>query len=566
MKFSEMKYEKPDFEKLAERAEKIRAEIEGAATFDDADKAFMEYNSYSKHIATLYSLAYIRHTIDTNDKFYDEQQEFWDSSLPQLQAYDNKIGKSLLDSKFRPQLEEKYGKIYFLNTEIERKGFAPEIIPDLQEENKLTTEYGKLIASAQIDFDGGKKTISEMSLYKQSSDDKIRNAAWEAEGRFYRDHSAELDEIYDKLIKVRTAQAKKLGYENYIPLGYAKMIRNCYDMNDVDKFRKAVVKYVVPVADRLYREQAERTGLPYPMTFSDAALKFRSGNPMPCVDSDGILAHGRKFYHELSPETAEFIDVMFDNELLDVLSKKGKAGGGYCDSIADYSVPFIFANFNGTSDDVEVMTHEAGHAFAFYMARNVVPYSCSSPTYEACECHSMSMEFFAWKWADGFFGKETEKFKYSHLFDAIKFIPYGTMVDHFQHLMYEKPELTPAQRHEEWKKLTAVYMPWMKLDGSVFYGEGMGWQRQMHIYERPFYYIDYCLAQTISLEFWALSQQDYKSAWDKYMKFVKQAGTKTFTEIIDIAGLDTPFGEKALEAVAKTAADWLDRADISMFK
>lgn len=566
MKFSEMKYEKPDFEKLAERAEKIRAEIEGAATFDDADKAFMEYNSYSKHIATLYSLAYIRHTIDTNDKFYDEQQEFWDSSLPQLQAYDNKIGKSLLDSKFRPQLEEKYGKIYFLNTEIERKGFAPEIIPDLQEENKLTTEYGKLIASAQIDFDGGKKTISEMSLYKQSSDDKIRNAAWEAEGRFYRDHSAELDEIYDKLVKVRTAQAKKLGYENYIPLGYAKMIRNCYDMNDVDKFRKAVVKYVVPVADRLYREQAERTGLPYPMTFSDAALKFRSGNPMPCVDSDGILAHGKKFYHELSPETAEFIDVMFDNELLDVLSKKGKAGGGYCDSIADYSVPFIFANFNGTSDDVEVMTHEAGHAFAFYMARNVVPYSCSSPTYEACECHSMSMEFFAWKWAEGFFGKETEKFKYSHLFDAIKFIPYGTMVDHFQHLMYEKPELTPAQRHEEWKKLTAVYMPWMKLDGSVFYGEGMGWQRQMHIYERPFYYIDYCLAQTISLEFWALSQQDYKSAWDKYMKFVKQAGTKTFTEIIDIAGLDTPFGEKALEAVAKTAADWLDRADISMFK
>ena len=566
MKFSEMKYEKPDFEKLAERAEKIRAEIEGAATFDDADKAFMEYNSYSKHIATLYSLAYIRHTIDTNDKFYDEQQEFWDSSLPQLQAYDNKIGKSLLDSKFRPQLEEKYGKIYFLNTEIERKGFAPEIIPDLQEENKLTTEYGKLIASAQIDFDGGKKTISEMSLYKQSSDDKIRNAAWEAEGRFYRDHSAELDEIYDKLVKVRTAQAKKLGYENYIPLGYAKMIRNCYDMNDVDKFRKAVVKYVVPVADRLYREQAERTGLPYPMTFSDAALKFRSGNPMPCVDSDGILAHGRRFYHELSPETAEFIDVMFDNELLDVLSKKGKAGGGYCDSIADYSVPFIFANFNGTSDDVEVMTHEAGHAFAFYMARNVVPYSCSSPTYEACECHSMSMEFFAWKWAEGFFGKETEKFKYSHLFDAIKFIPYGTMVDHFQHLMYEKPELTPAQRHEEWKKLTAVYMPWMKLDGSVFYGEGMGWQRQMHIYERPFYYIDYCLAQTISLEFWALSQQDYKSAWDKYMKFVKQAGTKTFTEIIDIAGLDTPFGEKALEAVAKTAADWLDRADISMFK
>ena len=566
MKFSEMKYEKPDFEKLAEQAEQIRKNIENASSFEEADKAFTDYDNFTRKVATLFSLSYIRHTIDTNDEFYNEQQEFWDEHAPQLQAFDNVIGKALLESKFRPQLEEKYGRIYFLNTEIERKGFAPEIIPELQEENKVTTEYGKLIASAQIDFDGGKKTISEMSLYKQSNDDKIRNAAWEAEGKFYRDHSAELDELYDKLVKIRTAQAKKLGYENYIPLGYAKMLRNCYDMNDVDKFRKAVIKYVVPVADRLYREQAERTGLPYPMTFADAALKFRSGNPMPCVDSDGILAHGKKFYHELSPETAEFIDVMFDNELLDVLSKKGKAGGGYCDSIADYKVPFIFANFNGTSDDVEVMTHEAGHAFAFYMARNVVPFTCSSPTYETCECHSMSMEFFAWKWAEGFFGKETEKFRYSHLFDAIKFIPYGTMVDHFQHIMYEKPNLTPAQRHEEWKKLTAVYMPWMKLDGSVFYGEGMGWQRQMHIYERPFYYIDYCLAQTISLEFWALSQQDYDGAWKKYMKFVEQAGTKTFTEIIDLAGLDTPFGDKALETVARTAAEWLDKADISNFK
>ena len=566
MKFSEMKYEKPDFEKLAEQAEQIRKNIENASSFEEADKAFIDYDNFTRKVATLFSLSYIRHTIDTNDEFYNEQQEFWDEHAPQLQAFDNVIGKSLLESKFRPQLEDKYGRIYFLNTEIERKGFAPEIIPELQEENKVTTEYGKLIASAQIDFDGGKKTISEMSLYKQSNDDKIRNAAWEAEGKFYRDHSAELDELYDKLVKIRTAQAKKLGYENYIPLGYAKMLRNCYDMNDVDKFRKAVIKYVVPVADRLYREQAERTGLPYPMTFADAALKFRSGNPMPCVDSDGILAHGKKFYHELSPETAEFIDVMFDNQLLDVLSKKGKAGGGYCDSIADYKVPFIFANFNGTSDDVEVMTHEAGHAFAFYMAKDVVPYTCSSPTYETCECHSMSMEFFAWKWAEGFFGKETEKFRYSHLFDAIKFIPYGTMVDHFQHIMYEKPDLTPAQRHEEWKKLTAVYMPWMKLDGSVFYGEGMGWQRQMHIYERPFYYIDYCLAQTISLEFWALSQQDYDGAWKKYMKFVEQAGTKTFTEIIDLAGLDTPFGDKALETVAKIAAEWLDKADISMFK
>ena len=316
-----------------------------------------------------------------------------------------------------------------------------------------------------------------------------------------------LDEIYDRLTALRDRMAKKLGYENFIQLGYYRMNRNSYDKNEVEKFRAAVRKYLVPLAAKIYEEQAGRIGKPYPLSYADTALEFRSGNPKPQGAPEDILAQGRKFYHELSEETAEFIDFMYEGELLDVLSRKGKAGGGFCISLPDYRAQFIFANFNGTAHDVEVITHEAGHAFAGHICRDIVPMENRQPTLEACEVHSMTMEFFAWPWAEGFFGQDTKKFLYSHLSGALTFIPYGTMVDHFQHLIYERPEMTPSERHEVWRELTGVYMPWIRLGEIPFYGDGHAWQRQMHIYERPFYYIDYCLAQTVALQFWALMQK-----------------------------------------------------------
>ena len=199
---------------------------------------------------------------------------------------------------------------------------------------------------------------------------------------------------------------------------------------------------------------------------------------------------------------------MIDDELMDLLSTKGKQGGGYCTSFQDYKTPFIFANFNGTQHDIEVITHEAGHAFAAYLNRNRVPYECIWPSLEACEVHSMSMEFFAEAFSQEFFGEDAGKYNYSHLADALCFIPYGTMVDHFQHIVYENPELSPAERHAKWKELVQIYQPWFKLDGEIpFYSEGEGWQRQHHIYSSPFYYIDYCLAQTVALQFWNMIQR-----------------------------------------------------------
>ncbi|MEE3402962.1 MAG: M3 family oligoendopeptidase [Acutalibacteraceae bacterium] len=558
MQFSAIPYERPDLEEVRQQADRIRQDFAHADTFETADAAWLAWDKLTAHVDTMMSLAYIRHSIDTTDTFYEQEVDYIDEISPVFTEIQQSFTKLLVESRFRKELTEKYGRLPFLNGEIFLKAFSPDIIPETQQTNQLETAYQKLLASAQIPFDGENRTLAQLGPYKKSADDTIRRSAWKAESDYYSSIGQELDDIYDKLVHLRTQIGHKLGYANFVEPGYLQMNRNCYTAKDVASFRQAVIKHIVPIADRLYRTQAQRTGLSYPFTFADAALQFRDGNPKPQGSADDILRTAQDLYHSLSTETTDFIDLLFHDELLDVLSKKGKAGGGYCTQLADYKVPFIFANFNGTADDVEVMTHEAGHAFAFYMARDLVPSDLQSPTLEACEIHSMTMEFFGWRKSEEFFGKDAAKFRYSHLFNAITFIPYGTMVDHFQHIMYEQPDLSPAQRHEVWKELLGVYMPWMQLDGSPFYGEGKGWQRQMHIYENPFYYIDYCLAQTVALEFWAIMQKNHADAWERYMRLVRKAGTQTFEELVATAGLASPFHEDALQTVAEAASQWLE--------
>lgn len=567
MKFSEMPYARPDTEALKKQFASLTEQLKAAGDYSQAKAIFLEADKLMRSLETVASLAHIRHSIDTRDEFYNEEEKFWNGALPELNEYFQNWTLAMLQTPFRDDFAAEYGDLMFINAEIELKTFSPEIIPELQQENELTQEYEKLLASAQIPFEGGIYTLSQLTPFKNDADDVRRLAAWKAEGQWYKDNQPELDRLYDELVKLRDSIGKKLGYEGYTTLGYYRMGRNCYDKNDVEKFRAAVQKYLVPVADEIYKKQAARLGVEYPLSFADAALEFRSGNPKPQGSADDILAQGKAFYNALSPESGEFFNAMLEGELLDVLSTEGKQSGGYCTSLPDYGMPFIFANFNGTQGDVEVVTHEAGHAFAAWLNRDRVPLSNVWPSMEACEVHSMSMEFFAESWADKFFGADAKKFRYSHLAGALTFIPYGTMVDHFQHEVYARPEMTPAERHGVWKELLGIYMPWLKLDGDIpFYADGEGWQRQHHIYSSPFYYIDYCLAQTVSLEFWEMLQEDPKKAWKHYMAYALQGGSRTFTDLLKNAGLESPFDEACLRSVCGKASECLEKFDLDDVK
>lgn len=558
MKFSEMPYARPDMDSLFKQLDNLTAQLQDAPDaqaqleiFDAKDKLMSRFN-------TLSSICSIRNTVDTRDKFYEEEQEYLDGQYPLVSEKVQAFNKVLVTSPFRRELEEKLGALLFTNIELELKSFSPEIVPLLQEENRLSTEYQKLYASARIEFMGKTVTIAQLGPYKQDPDRTVRKAAIEAEGGFFDQHRQELDELYDKLVKNRTEQAKKLGFENYVPLGFIRMGRNCYTPEDLSSFRSQVVRDLVPLTVKVKARQAKRLGID-DFKFYDNTFMFKGGSAKPQGTPEEIMAAGRRMYHELSEETGEFIDLMLENELFDVLAKEGKAPGGYCTSLPDYKYPFIFSNFNGTSGDVDVLTHEAGHAFADFRAqRRDLLSALESPTMEGCETHSMSMEFFAEPWYKEFFGPLTRKYEVGHCESSLIFIPYGCMVDEFQHIVYENPDMTPAQRNEAWMGLERKYRPWEDFEDLPFYGRGAGWQRQLHIYGSPFYYLDYCMAQTVAFQFWLASLKDREDAWARYLRFVDAGGTMSFAELVTAAGLKVPYAPGCVKEIGDAISAWID--------
>ena len=559
MKFSEMPYVRPDLEQLKALAQQTVAGLDNAASAAQQADLFYIYEKAEKTVETMSAIAYIRHSIDTRDEFYTQEQDWMDQAMPQFEQLRQQVNLALLRSPYRQELSSILGELLFTNLEIAVRSFKPELMPLMAEENKLVSDYQKLYASAMVEFDGKTMPLPMLGPYKQSTDRAVRKAAYETEGRFFDEHREELDTLYDQLVKNRTAQGKLMGYDSFIPLGYDRMNRNCYGPAKVAAFRQQVVQDLVPVVCRVKQNQQQRLGLDR-LSLYDDVMNFADGNATPMGTADDILKAGLEMYHNLSPETAEFIDFLYENELLDVLSKPGKGPGGYCSSLPDYQAPFIFSNFNGTSGDVDVLTHEAGHAFADYRAaRKGYIRALQSPTTEACECHSMSMEFLTQDFHKLFFGSDTRKYEISHCEDALSFIPYGCMVDEFQHEVYANPDLTPAQRNELWMGLEKKYRPWLDLENLPFFGRGAGWQRQLHIYLMPFYYIDYCMAQTVALQFWIASMENREDTWNRYLAFTDLGGSRSFEELVRSADLEVPYEDGCIGKIGLAVERWLEK-------
>ena len=560
MKFNDYKYEKINIDETKEKFSNLIKSFSDAENLEEQTKYMDEIIKLRNHIETMETLVSIRHSIDTTDEFYDKENEYVDEISPILFGFISEFYKALVNSKFRADLEKKYGKFLFDLAENTLKTFNEEIIPDLQEENRLSSKYSKLIASAKIQFDGEEKNLSEMVPYTQSKDRNVRIEASKKVAHFFKENKDKFDKIYDGLVKVRTTIAQKLGYKNYVELGYARLSRLEYDSKMVASYRKQVLENIVPLHTELRQRQAKRLGLDK-LKFYDEPIKFNSGNADPHGDPEWILNHGKTMYNELSKETAEFFSFMTEKNLLDLLSKKGKMSGGYCTYIPKYKSPYIFANFNGTSHDVDVLTHEAGHAFQVYQSRGYEIPEYLWPTYEACEIHSMSMEFLTWPWMDLFFENDAEKYKFIHLSEALLFIPYGVTVDEFQHWVYENPNATPDDRRAKWLEIEKKYLPTRDYGEVDDLKEGIFWFRQGHIFNSPFYYIDYTLAQVCAFQFWIKSQENREKAWDEYLALCKLGGSKPFFELMKAANLKNPFEQGTIASVIPKIRDFLESID-----
>lgn len=560
MIFQEFKYERPDMDKLGKEVDGLIKKLENSKSVEEQNQLIGEYNKLFSYLMTQFTLCSIRHSINTNDEFYMKENDFMDANEPVATGWATKFNKAILNSPFRAELEAKWGKQIFVLAELQMKTFKDEVLKDLQEENRLVSEYRKLEASAKIVFQGEERNTSEMEPFKLSDNRETRKAAWEAYAAFFSENEDKFDAIYDSMVKVRHNIAKKLGYNNFVELAYDRHERSDYDAKMVANYRKQVRESLVPYVQELKERQRQRLGYDK-LYYYDESLTFLTGNPTPKGEPEWIVEQGKKMYEELSPETGKFINMMIDQELLDLLSKKGKMNGGYCTELPDYGVPFIFANFNGTSGDVDVLTHEAGHAFQGYMSQHFDLLAYHWPTKEACEIHSMGMEYMTWPWMDKFFIEDTEKYKFMHLAEGVSFIPYGVTVDEFQHWVYEHPEATPAERKAAWKEIEGVYMPWRDFEDNSFYQSGGFWSNKLHIFCYPFYYIDYTIAQICALQFWKRSRENRQEAWADYVELCKTGGSQSFLNLLKVAKLDNPFEDGCINKVMVPIKEYLNSVD-----
>ncbi len=560
MKFSEIEYERPNVQELQEKFGHLINLFNKADSFDEQDALIRNINDLRMEFQTLGTIASIKYSIDTNDKQFEEEQDFYDSNSPVFDGLVHQYYTAIVKSKFRPELEKKWGKQLFDVAEVTLKTFSQEILEDLKKENELRTDYSKLLASAKIFFDGEEKNLQGLIPYMESTDRETRKAANEAKWKFFSDNEEEFDRLFDELVKLRDRIAKKLGYKNFVQMGYDRMGRTDYNAEMVAKFRSQVEKFIVPIAVKLKQKQQSRLGLES-FKYYDQPLDYKSGNAKPHGSPDWIVSCAKNMYSELSPETNEFFNFMLDNEMMDLVNKKGKDTGGYCTFIEKYKAPFIFSNFNGTMGDIEVLTHEAGHAFQAYSSRNFEIPEYFFPTSEACEIHSMSMEFLTWPWMNCFFKDQTEKFKYSHLKGSVIFIPYGVSVDEFQHWVYENPQATPLERKQAWLNIEKKYLPYIDYDNNEFLEKGGRWQQQRHIYMSPFYYIDYCLAQICAFQFWKKALENREQALEDYLRLCRAGGSKSFLGLVETANLISPFEDGCLESFMGVIDQWLENFD-----
>ncbi len=553
MKVSEMPYQRITVEEFKEQAEKIIAKIRAAKSAEDLKAARDEYNKISEEVDTAASLANCRFTLNTRDEFYNAEMDYYDNAMPLFSEIENEYKKAMLDSPYRAEAEKLINPRVFKGFEMSLKTFSPEVIEDLQAENALVTRYSKFMGELAFEFEGEKMPLSVLRGKLEDDSRDVRRKAAEAIGKTMEANADTFDEIFDGLVKIRTQIARKLGYKNFVELGYYRMGRVDYDEKMVAAFRKSVETDIVPAVADLKERIRNRLGLDKIMYYDDA-ISVTGEMPRPVIDTPAIFENALRMYHDMKPEIGDFMQRMLDAEAFDVEARDGKFGGGYCTTFAKYKQPFILANFNGTSGDIDVITHEFGHALAAdYMFKFAEP---DYPTgMETHECHSMSMEFLCHPYMKDFFGEYNDKYRYKHIVDALSFIPYGVIVDEFQHIVYENPDLTPDERKAEYLKLENKYRPYLSFEGIPYLEKGTRWQYQMHIFESPFYYIDYCIAQCVALGFLCLSLKNHGEALEKYCEFLKTTGGISLSELIENAGLKSPFEENALGETAKTTLE-----------
>lgn len=559
-KFEDIEYVRPDFEAVKAFYQGLNERVRSASSYAEVKACILDEEEYSSHINTMATVVEIRHTVNTADEFYEKEEEYISHSYPEVMPYMQAFNKALLNSPFKEDIDKEYGEQFLKMVKLGADSFCEKNVPLMQEENELTNRYQKLTAGCKIPFDNGEHNLYGILKYFSDPDREVRCRAAKLYAEFFEKNDEELGEIFDRLVKIRHQMGVNMGFENFIPLGYMQQGRLDYDEKDVEAFRAQVLEELVPFCEKLYKAQAKRIGVDK-IYYYDEQLIFNGGNAVPVGDRAYLVEKAREMYRDMSKETGEFIDFMIEHELMDLDNKPNKAATGYMTTLNDYKAPFVYSCFNGTTGDVDVLTHEMGHAFAGYMAMRNQPLQAlwSEPT-DIAEIHSMSMEQFAYPYAELFFGEKAEQYRFQHLQEALTFVPFGVAVDEFQHIVYANPDMTPSERTAAWHTLEKKYMPWRDYgEDNDFFARGGWWYHKLHIYHYPFYYVNYTLTTMGAMEFKKKQAENKAACWQDYMTLCKVGGSLGYLQTLKAANLANPFEKGGVKRAVSYAIEILNK-------
>jgi oligoendopeptidase F len=507
---------------------------------------------------------YIRMTCDTTNEVHTKAYEFFVAEIqPHLIAYDNDFNKKLIDSPFLKALDAAKYRIYLRGVKKKLEIFREENIPLLTQLQTLEQKYGAINGAMSVVVNGEEITLQKAAFHLKSPDRKFREEVYfKIQERRFQDHEA-LNNLYSELISIRHQVALNAGFQNFRDYMFAALGRFDYTPSDCFDFHNAVEKQVMPAIQLLDQRRKKALQLSALKPW-DTEVDISNKAPLkPFADGKELLNKSIDTFRKVRPAYAAYLNTMKEMGRLDLESRKGKAPGGYQYPLNESEVPFIFMNAVGSLRDVETLMHEGGHAIHTFLARPLELMEFKHAPSEVCELASMSMELISSDYWDVFFQDKEEltRAKKELLEGVLKTLPMIAAVDKFQHWVYEHPQHSQEERYEQWKVINSQFTS-AEIDRSDI-GKYLGrsWQNVLHIYEVPFYYIEYGFAQLGAIAVWHNYKKDKEKGLDAYENALKLGYTKSIGEIYEAAGIRFDFSEKYIAELIGFVQEELRKLD-----
>lgn len=550
-KFSDIPYHRPDVEALQTRYDALTRRARAAACPEDLLDVVRQRDALQQEVALCQAVAFIRAFHDVTDEFYQRELQ---ETLPRLEGSldSQSLAAAIAESPCAPALDQAFGpqlrRLLTLDHQIHAGG------RDLQARiSQLTALYQQLTASARYQVQGETLSGGQLRFALASTDRERRRAAYDAQQQTVLENAGQLEDILRQLVHARIDLARANSFDSFADYGDLAQQRLGYGRAELDAFCRQVQTHITPLYLRLQEEQRRRLGVDTLMPY-DRALVFPEGNAVP-VAAEELPEAARRMYHALSPEAGEFFDEMVRHDLLDVTGSSNKISGmGFCDMLgAPYRMPFIFANCDGTADDVTVYTHELGHGLQGYLSIRSQPladYVGLSP--DLAEVHSKTMELLAQPYARDFFGNHAPQFLTEHRYDFIKEMCAFCSIHTFETWLYEHPDASLAEWAAEFDRTEKSFgrsrnnEPWRQqvLAGCDLF-------TNMALYMSPRYVISYALSIVCAQQLKAAYDADPADGWARYHALCASGGSRTYAETLSDAGLPLPYAPGVVEKLAQ---------------